>query len=370
MEIEAPASGVLRGVCAEPGVTIPVGQTIAYIVAPNEPWQTASAEPSAAAVRVTPIAQRVATELQLNVAEVPGTGIGGRVTRADVETFARARATPASRRVAREHQIDLAAVSGTGPCQRIQARDVIAYAKATQSAVSSASRDVNETVVPLTSVRAVIAQRMSASAHSVARVTLTTEVDASEFVRWRERLEIALKDQGIEPSYTDLLVALVSRALGEYPGVNARLLDDGLHLVRDINIGIAVETERGLLVPVIRHANKKRIAEIAGEAKELIARARAGKSSLEDLSGGTFTITNLGMLEIDAFTPIINTPEVAILGVGRIVTRPYWDAHQFVPRPQMILSLAIDHRVVDGAPGARFLQRVTQLIKEPYLLLA
>jgi pyruvate dehydrogenase E2 component (dihydrolipoamide acetyltransferase) len=212
---------------------------------------------------------------------------------------------------------------------------------------------------------------MSKSVHTTERVTLTTEADVTEFVKLRtllkERLEPTLE---FSISYNDLLVAVVTRALREHPYMNVRLTNEGIQSMSHINIGVAVDTERGLLVPVIRDTDQKGIAEIARIFRELATRAKAGKSTPDDLTGGTFTITNLGMFDIDAFTPIINLPECAILGVGRIREQPAVYAGQVCVRPMMILSLTFDHRLVDGAPAARFLQRIKQLIEEPYLLLA
>ena len=380
-EIEAPIGGVLRGISVAPGQVVPVTQVIAYIVGTDEDWngtQTAVAPnvasgpaarslPEDAPVRATPVAQRLANDLGIDLHQVAGTGVGGRVERADVEGVARVRATPSARRIARELGVSLG-VQGSGPHGRVQGWDVRGAASMRDAERAASAAGVGETVEPLSGIRAAIARHMAAAAHSVAQVTLTAEADASELVRWHDRLKVTLKDQGVVPSYSDFLLTLVARALVEHPRLNAWLLEDGLHLVHTINIGLAVNTERGLLVPVVRDVADKRLGQIAREVRALVARARAGGATAEDLTGGTFTITNLGMLDVDVFTPIINTPEVAILGVGRIATRPWWDGQQFVPRPLMVLSLSVDHRAIDGAPAARFLKRLVQLIQEPYLL--
>jgi pyruvate dehydrogenase E2 component (dihydrolipoamide acetyltransferase) len=234
-------------------------------------------------------------------------------------------------------------------------------------------------------VRAVIARRMHESHQTTAPVTLTTEADATAFVALRERLKASLADElGFDLGYNDLLIKLVARALREFPYMNARLGDDSppphrgkgqgwesaaIRHLRQVHVALAVDTERGLLAPVIRDADRKELAEIARELRALVARAQAGQALPDELSGSTFTITNLGMHEIDAFTPLINLPEAAILGVGRIKARPEVVDGEICVRQTMWLSLTFDHRLVDGAPAARFLQRIKQLIEEPYLLL-
>jgi pyruvate dehydrogenase E2 component (dihydrolipoamide acetyltransferase) len=224
--------------------------------------------------------------------------------------------------------------------------------------------------VPLSGLRGIIAQRMAASAHSAARVTLVSEVDASAFVEVRTRLKAAVSDEwGFAPGYTDLLATIVARALHEHPYMNARLNGDVIEQLTHVNVGIAVDAERGLLVPVLRDADQMGLRELGTQFREVVGRARAGKSLPDDLSGGTFTITNLGMFDVDAFTPIMNPPELAILGVGRIVAKPVVYEGEVVVRQMMTLSLAFDHRLVDGAPAARFLQRIKRLIEQPYLLL-
>jgi pyruvate dehydrogenase E2 component (dihydrolipoamide acetyltransferase) len=199
------------------------------------------------------------------------------------------------------------------------------------------------------------------------------DVDATELVSLRERLKAKVAEEwGFAPAYNDLLAKIVATALVKFPYMNARLAADGeaIELLGRINIGQAVDTERGLLVPAIRDANLKSLHQLGMEFREQAERARKGRSLLEELSGGTFTITNLGMYEVDAFTPVINLPEVAILGIGRIApwVVPYHG--EVAVRSMMTLSLVFDHRLVDGAPAARFLQYVKHVIEEPYLLLA
>ncbi len=212
---------------------------------------------------------------------------------------------------------------------------------------------------------------MSESAHTTAPVTLTTEVDATELVTLREQLRADTAAQDPFPTYTDLLAKLCAHALLEHPILNARFEGGTIVMGTSVHIGIATDTERGLLVPVVRDVHTKSVRQLASETRPLIERARAGKATGQELGGGTFTITNLGMFEIDAFTPIINLPECAILGVGRIVSKLIVidGAREIAVRQMMYLSLTFDHRLVDGAPAARFLQRVKELITRPYLWL-
>jgi pyruvate dehydrogenase E2 component (dihydrolipoamide acetyltransferase) len=211
---------------------------------------------------------------------------------------------------------------------------------------------------------------MAESAHTAAPVTLTTEADATELVRLREQARSDAGGAVPVPSYNDLLVRIVAVALGEHPDLNAAWSDGGVVRHEAVHVGLAVETERGLLVPVVRDADRRGVHEIARESARLIERARDGTIGPDELTGGTFTITNLGQYEIDAFTPIVNLPECAILGVGRIASKAVVldEATGAVGARKMVaLSLTFDHRVVDGAPAARFLQRIKHFVERPTL---
>jgi len=224
--------------------------------------------------------------------------------------------------------------------------------------------------VPLTGVRGIIAERMAASVHSTARVTLVMEVDATELAILRGQLKARLAEEwGFAPGYNDLLAKITAVALRKYPYMNARLTNDAIEYMRPINMGMAVDTERGLLVPVIHNSDQKNLHQFAQEFRDLVDRARNRKSLPDDLSGGTFTITSLGAFGVDAFTPVINLPEAAILGVGRIVEKVVPRDGQMVIRSMLTLSLVFDHRLVDGAPAARFLSYIRELIEEPHLLI-
>jgi pyruvate dehydrogenase E2 component (dihydrolipoamide acetyltransferase) len=280
--------------------------------------------------------------------------------------------------------VDLHGVTGTGPGGRIVKEDVARAAAPAAPAAAPApaavpaaapaaplpAAEVSERI-PLKGVRAIIADRMGASVHTTARVTLLMEVDATEFVGARERIKAKVSQEwGYAPGYNDLLAKIVAAALRKFPYMNARLTSDAIELLSHVNIGMAVDTERGLLVPVVRDADVKSLRQFGAEFREMVDRARKGRALPDDLSGGSFTITNLGMYDVDAFTPVINLPEAAILGVGRIAPKAVPIGDTIAVRQMMTLSLVFDHRLIDGAPAARFLQYIKQLIEEPYLLIA
>jgi len=279
----------------------------------------------------------------------------------------RVKASPVARRLAEEAGLDLTTVQGTGPGGRITKKDVDeALARMRELApISEVAVEGRTVLIPLTGLRAVIARRMAESAHSTAPVTLTTEVDAGELVAAREILRAEI--EGI--SYDDLLIMIVARALRAFPFMNARLQGETIEQLTEINVGLAVDAEHGLVVPVIRNADRKPLRRIAQERRELVERACAGKATPDDLTGGTFTVTNLGMYSVDTFTPIISLPETAVMGVGRIAERPLVRQGQIVARSTVWVSLTFDHRLVDGAPAARFLQHIGRLIEQPYLCL-
>lgn len=415
-EVESFESGILRipPDSPKPGVMVPVGGLLAYLVQPGEAATfeiegnavspvTATAEdspastdasvspmPAAAPVAaptngrsfpaISPRARRVAHELGIDWTVLTGHGRTGRIIERDVRAAAdavaatAARVSPIARRVADELNVDLDALAATMPGKRIERIDVERAAAAAPAPVSPPTMPgPGETRTPITHIRRITAERMSAGAHMAAPVTLTTEVDVTELVQLRKRLKGDATATGqITPSYNDLLAKLAAEALKEHPAVNSRFDGDDIVQSEVAHVGIAVDTPRGLLVPVLRDVSSKHLRQIARESAALIERARAGTLAAADMTGGTFTITNLGMFEIDAFTPIINLPECAILGVGRIVPKPVVvdvDAETFAVRHMMFLSLTFDHRLIDGGPAARFLQGIKQAIEHPYLWL-
>lgn len=342
-QIEAPASGIVRHVVREKE-TRPVGAVIGYVLEPGE--EMPEIPPPA-----PPPAEKVAAP-----APTPAPASAPAPSPPEAQPFILA--SPAARRLAQEHGIDLSRVKGTGPGGRISERDVLAYLEALKAAPAGRS-------IPFLGMRQAIAQRMVESLQTMAQVTLMTEADVTELVRLRERLR-----KRFEVSYTDLIIKTVATALREHPYLNATLVGEEIRLLSEIHIGMAVALEDGLIVPVIRDADKKSLEEIARETKRLAEAARAGTLTVDEVTGSTFTITNLGMYDIDGFTPIINPPECAILGVGRIVEKPAVYGGEIVKRSMMTLSLTFDHRLVDGAPAAAFLQRVKELLETPSLIFA
>ena len=275
--------------------------------------------------------------------------------------------------MAQEAGIDLAELAAQKPGARIDRADVeaaIATRTITPSAPPATTPPVTETI-PVTNIRRLIAQRMLESAQGTASVTLTMEVDATALVKLREELKTAFAPRGYAvPSYNDLFAKLTAVALQEHPLLNARWQGEEIVLNKAVHIGIAVDTPEGLLVPVVRNVHSQSVREIAAQSKALIEKALARKLSAAELQDGTFTITNLGIYNIDAFTPIINPPQCAILGIGRIVKKPAVVGEKIKARDMVALSLTFDHRIVDGAPAARFLDLVRQLIETPVLWLA
>jgi pyruvate dehydrogenase E2 component (dihydrolipoamide acetyltransferase) len=350
-EAEALAAPVEKAVAAETTMTVETAVSV-----------TAVAEPTAGRIFSSPRARKLAREKGVDLALVAGSGPNGRIVENDVVAYLASvpKVTPVAQRVAEQLGVDLRAVTGTGPGGRVTKTDV-EEAAAPVAPVSAVD-------VPMSGVRAVIARRMHAGHDETAPVTLTMEADATEFVALRERLKAEMADElGFDIGYNDLLIKIVARALHELPYMNVQL-DAEAGVIRrsgGVHVALAVDTERGLLVPVVRDADRKGMIEISQELRQVIERARTGKALPDELSGSTFTITNLGMFEIDAFTPIINLPEAAILGVGRIKDRPAVADGAIVARKMMWLSLTFDHRLVDGAPAGRFLQYVKNLIEDP-----
>jgi len=379
---------------AETAATVPTEQVSSAAAA----TAVAASAPAQGKVFASPRARKLAAAKDVDLAQVTPTGGNGqRVAERDVLAYLvnfpqapslrEVKATPVAQKVAAEAGIDLRAVTGTGPGGKITKEDVERAIKPPVAPVVAPVAALPPVLpeaevlerVPLKGVRGIIAERMATSVHTTARVTLLMEADATEFVTMRERLKARVADEwGFAPGYNDLLAKIVAMALRQFPYMNARLAPsagsgqapDAIERLAHVNLGMATDTERGLLVPVIRDADKKSVRQFGAEFRELVDRARNGRSLPDDLTGGTFTITNLGMYDVLAFTPVINLPEAAILGVGCITPKPVARNGQVEVRQMLILSLVFDHRLVDGAPAARFLQYVKDLIEEPYLWLA
>jgi len=383
LEFECPADGVIGMLLIGEGEIVPCGTPVAMLETVKRAGEGSQhVKISPASINATPAARRLASQRGLDLARVKGRGPNGRIHVADVEMIgSRVEATPAveatpvARRLAADLGVDLAQVKGSGIGGRVGRDDVVKAARKGSAGLASTATAPEALPdqefshkEPLQGVRRVIAQRMSASVSVAPHVTLHTEADATNLVSARQQLNQELAGKG-QISFDALFITLVARALREYPQLNAALVDDEIATYRDVNIALAVDTERGLMVPVIRHADHLNVLEIQQAADALVQRALAGKNLPDDLAGGTFTITNLDMFGIDAFTPIINQPQAAILGVGRIVNKPVGDQGQIVLRDRLTLSLSFDHRIVDGGPAARFLQRIGELVERPVALL-
>jgi len=395
VEIEAPASGILADVTAQPGDVIPVGGRIALILAPGEAApasatiapSAAAARPAAAPVTATPVATRMAAEHGLDLSTIKPEG--GKVQKEDVEAYlaaqrapqvahplaerkpdGRALASPKARRLAKERGLDLRAIPGSGPEGAVLAADVAAYTPTAEPTPAAATfhRDVatEPETLPVTRLWRVMVERLSHAWATVPHFYLLREVNATRLTAWRE---YAQKRSATKITYTDLLVKVVAAALREHPRLNAAWQNDSLVLNADINIGLAVAVEEGLIVPVIHRADQLKLEQLAAQRQELVARAQAGRLALDDLSGGTFTISNLGMYGVDAFNAIVNPPQAAILAVSRIADRVVAVNGQPAVQPMLTLTLSCDHRVVDGARGAQFLQTLAEMIEEPMRLL-
>lgn len=420
-EIEAMDAGILRIDPAGPhgGDMVTVGTLLAYLTKPGEAVAFAQASsaavsqlasgqsnseqsanagtaltnhqsPSTTTPAISPRARRVAKELGVDWSGLTGSGKTGRIVERDIRAAAAAavemtaaplaqppapvRATPVAMRMAQEAGIDLESLAAQKPGQRIGREDVAAAMAAQHPAPVPSQPQPQPTGdaerIPVTRVRQLIAGRMAESAHTTAPVTLTTEADATALVALRSQLKATLGSRGLPvPTYNDLLIKLTAVALAEHKLLRAVWSGDELVIAQGIHIGLAVDTEGGLLVPVVRDVQAKSLRQVTATTQTLIAQAQSRQLSPDALQGGSFTITNLGMYNIDAFTPIINLPQCAILGVGRIVEKPAVYQGQIVPRHLVALSLTFDHRIVDGAPAARFLDQVRGYVAEPLLWL-
>jgi len=381
MEVEAPEDGVIHQILYKAGDVVPVTQVICYLLRPNEVAETATAAIAAeSAPSATPLARRIAESNQLDLAAVQGSGRNGKIMRRDVEqALGKVRATPAARRLAAEHGVDLAEVQGTGRGGRVQGTDVQAALaqRAAEPAAPLIKRDTQEMpppniaehadrrVVRLEGMRRTIAQRLQKSFQSAPHIFLDTTVDMSAI----EALRATLKARGEKLSVTAVLIRACAWALGRNPALNATLEGDEISYWRNANIGMAVALQDGLIVPVIHRAEQLSLHAIQQEVDRLAALAREGKLTLDQVSGGTFTVTNMGMFGVDSFTAIINPPQVAILAVGRTVRSFVPDAEgKPILKPTLTMTLSADHRVVDGAHAAHFLRDLRDVIQTPSLL--
>lgn len=374
IEIEAPASGILANVRAHAGEDIPVGQVIAHIVEAGETVPGAQAvtpHPPATARAASPLAARLAAEKGLDLSQVPSRG--ERVTKEDVLAYLAAQvqtsspsqrvlASPKARRLAQESGIALESLQGSGPQGAVLAADVLRAVENRPTLEAPAAPSIAEQTAKVSRMWKTMAKRMSESWRTVPHFFLESEVDATALVSWRAQL----RQRGhSEVTLTDLLIKLTALALRQHPRLNASWIDEDILFHEEINLGLAVMVEEGLLVPVIHHADRLGVLEIADRRNKLIAGAQANRLTLAEMNGGTFTLSNLGMFGVSAFSAIINPPEAGILAVGAIEEKVVAQNGQMVIQPRLRMTLSLDHRVVDGARGAQFLQTLQGLIEDP-----
>jgi len=338
------------------------------------PAAPAGALAGGAKVFASPRARKLAVEKAVDLSQVTPTGWGGaRVAERDVLNYLSQapKATPLAQRIAADTGVDLRAVAGTGPGGKIVKEDIQRAAKPAPEAAPSplqpfppaAGEEVRERI-PLKGVRAIIAERMGTSVHTTARVTLMMEVDATEFVAARERIKAKVSEEwGFSPGYNDLLAKIVASALRKFPYMNARLAPDAIELLNQVNLGMAVDTERGLLVPVIRNADERNVVGLQRAIVDLSTRARSRQLKPEEVQGGTFSITNFGGYGSVIATPVINQPQVAILGVGAVEKVPVVVDDAIAIRSICYLSLSFDHRLIDGALADQFTARVKSALE-------
>ncbi|HSB74299.1 MAG TPA: dihydrolipoamide acetyltransferase family protein [Terriglobales bacterium] len=350
MEVEAPGDGILAGIKAQEGDVIPVGRTIAWLVAPGEKPPAEAAPPVLAARAGTKPSPAVTAA----AAAMPAAPAGAKIS-------------PKARRLAREYNVDISRVRGTGPEGAITTDDVLAAAEPAAAAVpAEPAAAAVPAEPPLSSLARLMAERTTKSWTTAPHFYLAREVDAGALNAARGRLAPALeKDRGVRLSHTDLLVALAGRVLARHPRLNGSWTGSSVRLNPEIGVGVAVAVDDGVVAVVIPNADKAPLAEISGQLREKAERARAGRLHPADISGATFTISNLGMYGVDAFHAIITPPQAAILAVGRIADRVVAVNGQPAVRPMMTLTLSCDHRVVDGAQAAKFLHDLAEAIANP-----
>ncbi|MEM1990623.1 MAG: dihydrolipoamide acetyltransferase family protein [Candidatus Bathyarchaeia archaeon] len=368
LEVEARGSGILKRILAQEGEVVPVAKIIGYIAEEGEKIPEETFQETALGAE---------TPTPSPITEVPSEG---KVER-------EIKASPLAKKIAKEKGVDLTQIVGTGPGGRITEKDVLDYLakiEASKAAVLPSPAPVSPErevvtavprvedfqVIPISGMRSAIAKKMTYSKTSIPHFYISAEVDMTEAARFREELiPIIEAKTGVRLSFTHILIKAVAMALKEYPQLNALCDGENIRLSKDVNIGIAVGLEDGLIVPVLKNAGSMDLIQISSRVEKLIAKAREKKLSEDEFTGGTFTISNLGVFDVDSFTAIINPPEVAILAVGKIRDKPAVVNGEIKIRKIMNVTLSADHRAVDGVIAAKFLGKVKELLEKPYSLL-
>lgn len=351
-QYESPASGILRKILHNEGETVELTTTIAIIAEEGEalPEVEATRPEASPETRPSPV-----VEEQIKAPSK------------------RIMVSPLARKIAQEKGIDLSTLTGSGPGGRIIEVDVM---RAAEKAIAKAverplpSPEPSTRLIPLKGIRKIVAKRMTESFQTIPHFYLSLEIDMTACLALREQIKSEIEKRAmVRLTLTDILVKVVASALRAHPMLNSRIEGDHIRLMEEVHIGVAIALEDGLIVPVVRHADRKSMTEIAVTLRDLTQRAREGKLALEDVAGGTFTLSNMGMLGIDKFNPIINPPECSILGVGRTIEKTVVQGGEIKIRPMAWLNLSSDHRIVDGAIAAHFLTRIKTLIENPAFLL-
>ncbi len=359
-EVSSETAGTIR-VIQPVDATVPAGALVAYVLAEGEELPAELPTPS------------VAYTQSPSAPAEPGDGPRSELASPRPRPGGRVRASPTAKRLAEDHGLDLARLPGTGPGGRIVRSDVEAALAARETgAAQPPGLEPLSGELAYRGIRRTVGERMLQSVQSMAALTLAMEVDMTDAVKLRGDLVAAWKADDLRVSYTDMLIKAAALGLREHPRLNSRLEDGNIRVQPQVHVGFAVALEEGLIVPVIFDADAKPLKDVARETAELAGKARTGNLTPDELTRGTFTVTSLGMYDIDVFTPIINPPQAAILGVGRLVDRPAFvgDSGTEVERRSFLtLSLTFDHRLLDGAPGAQYLQTVRRNLEQPYRLL-
>ncbi|MHA1830430.1 MAG: 2-oxo acid dehydrogenase subunit E2 [Candidatus Helarchaeota archaeon] len=351
LEIESPIDGFLRKIIIQENQTVPVGTVIAILSDNLEEKIPQDIESLKEVIEVSVPKKEETLET-----------IPDQELQAKNQIANRIIASPRAKKLAREHNINLTLLKGTGPNGRIIERDVINFLN------QEISPQIKSKTIPLEGIRKIIAKKMHYSLNEIPQLTYTSEIDMSEAIKIRKYLIDLYSSENVKITLTDIIIKAVIEAIKKYPIFNS-VLDENKIVIKDvINLGVAVSTDRGLIVPVIHNASSKSIKEISMSVRELANKARNNTLNLDDVSGGTFTISNLGMFGIEIFTPIINPPESAILGVGKIIDKPIIKEGRLKICPMMVLSLTHDHRIMDGVDAAKFLQEIKMLLEDPYSL--
>jgi pyruvate dehydrogenase E2 component (dihydrolipoamide acetyltransferase) len=344
VEVEAPGDGILAGITAEVGAVIPVGQTIAWLVAPGE-------EPPAMAVTAAPAARASSSPERASAAAA--------LQATEQRVGAAPQISPKARRLAKELGVDISKIRGTGPDGTITSEDV-------QSVADGKSTTASAGMEPLSQVGRLMAERTTQSWTSVPHFILVRDVDCGELIAAQKRFSQEMeKSQGAAPTITDLLIALLAKSLAKHPRMNASWTGEGIRSNPEINVSVAMAVKDGVVGAVIHKVNTLQVGGISAQRRELTERARAGRLRPADVAGGTFTLSNLGMYKVDAFSAIITLPQAAVLAVGSISDRVVPVDGKPGIRPMMTMTLSSDHRVVDGARAAEFLSDLANAIREP-----